>query len=162
MAAACQKLIQGETDLAFTTDAPNSQQIQAEVILKEPMVLICAAKSDYPETIELCDLPIAHEVYVEWDRGFSDWHRNVWGADAVPQIRLEIMSQLQMFAAKKDNWAVPLSVADGLCAAGIRRLAPAVPLPEREIYALRKRGTGIESAQIFLNIARQLWHTPNV
>ena len=163
MAAAYQKLIQGETDLAFTTDAPNGQQIQAEVILKEPMVLICAAKSDYPETIELCDLPIAHEVYVEWDRGFSDWHRNVWGADAVPQIRLEIMSQLQMFIAKKDNWAVvPLSVADGLCAAGIRRLAPAVPLPEREIYALQKRGSNIEAAQIFLNMARQLWHTPNV
>lgn len=163
MTVACQKLIQGETNLAFTTEAPNSQQIKTEVVLREPMVLICSAESGYPGKIELRALPIAHEVYVEWDRGFADWHRNVWGADAVPQIQLEIMGQLQMFVVKKNVWAVvPLSVADGLLAAGIRRLVPDIPLPDREIYALQKRGAGIEAAQIFLNMTRHLWHIPKV
>lgn len=160
MHTACQKLIQGETDLAFTTDAPISEQVRAETILEEPMVLICSAESGYPDGIEARTLPIAQEVYVEWDRGFADWHKQVWGADAVPQIQLEIMSQLQLFAAKKNVWAVvPLSVADGLCAAEIRHISPVFPLPDRKVYALQKKGTTPEASQVFLNMARQLWHS---
>lgn len=159
---ACQKLIQGETDLAFTTEAPNSEQIRAEVILKEPMVLICAAESGYPDRIDLDTLPIEQEVYVEWNLEFARWHQNIWGADAVPQIQLEIMSQLQMFILKKDIWAVvPLSVANGLHTAGIRQLTPAFSLPDREVYVLQKKASTANAAQVFLDMTRQLWHTPN-
>ena len=61
-----------------------------------------------------------------WTDEFARWHQELWGVDAVPRIQLEIMSQLQMFMTKRDSWAVvPRSVADGLCAAGGRRLAAA-------------------------------------
>ena len=162
IATACQKLMQGETDLAFTTEAPNSEQIRADIILKEPMVLICAAESCYPSRVDLGTLPIEQEVYVEWNLEFVRWHQNIWGADAVPQIQLEIMSQLQMFVMKKDTWAVvPLSVANGLRTAGIRQLTPAFALPDREVYALQKKASSTNSTQIFLDITRHLWHTPN-
>ena len=161
IATACQKLMQGETDLAFTTEAPNSEQIRADIILKEPMVLICAADACYPSRIGLDTLPIEQEVYVKWNLEFVRWHQNTWGADAVPQIQLEIMSQLQMFVMKKDTWAiVPLSVANGLRVIGVRQLIPVFSLPDREVYALQRKTANANAAQIFLDITRQLWHMP--
>lgn len=160
-AAACKKILREETDLAFTTGLPDAEQIRAEVILREPMILICAAGSRYPDRVGLDMLPVEKEIYVEWDYGFACWHQNLWGVGAVPQIRLEIMSQLQMFVMKKDVWAiVPYSAAKGLAPAGVRWLEPAFPLPDRELYVLQRRASDAESARLFLDCARQLWHEP--
>ena len=138
--AACQSLLRGETDLAFTSDAPRTDAIRAELVMTEPMDLICAAGSCYSDGIGPDELPVRQEVYVGWTDEFARWHQELWGVDAVPRIQLEIMSQLQMFMTKRDSWAVvPRSVADGLCAAGGRRLAAAFPLPERRIHALQKK-----------------------
>lgn len=121
------------------------------------MVLICSAESSYPSRIDFDALPAEREVYVEWDRGFVLWHQTLWGTDAVPQIQLEIMSQLQMFAAKKDVWAV----VNGLYNVGIRQLAPVFSMTNREIYALQRRAAALESAQIFLDMAHHLWDAPH-
>lgn len=156
--AACQSLLRGETDLAFTSDAPRTDAIRAELVMTEPMALICAAGSCYSDGIGPDELPVRQEVYVEWTDEFARWHQALWGVDAVPRIQLEIMSQLQMFMTKRDSWAVvPRSVADGLCAAGGRRLAAAFPLPERRIHALQKKAVNLEAAQLFLGITRRLW-----
>lgn len=126
------------------------------------MVLICSAESSYPSRIDFDALPAEREVYVEWDRGFGLWHQTLWGTDAVPQIQLEIMSQLQMFVAKKDVWAVVLlSAANGLYNVGIRQLAPVFSMTNREIYALQRRAAALESAQIFLDMAHHLWDAPH-
>ena len=45
--AACQSLLRGETDLAFTSDVPRTDAIRAELVMAEPMDLICAAGSCY-------------------------------------------------------------------------------------------------------------------
>lgn len=156
--AACQSLLRGETDLAFTSDVPRTDAIRAELVMTEPMALICAAGSCYSDGIGPDELPVRQEVYVGWTDEFARWHQELWGVDAVPRIQLEIMSQLQMFMTKRDSWAVvPRSVADGLCAAGGRRLAAAFPLPERRIHALQKKAVSLEAAQLFLGITRRLW-----
>ena len=67
------------------------------------------------------------------------------------------MSQLQMFAAKKDVWAV----VNGLYNVGIRQLAPVFSMTNREIYALQRRAAALESAQIFLDMAHHLWDAPH-
>lgn len=127
--AACQSLLRGETDLAFTSDAPRTDAIRAELVMTEPMALICAAGSCYSDGIGPDELPVRQEVYVEWTDEFARWHQELWGVDAVPRIQLEIMSQLQMFMTKRDSWAVvPRSVADGLCAAGREAAGGGVPL----------------------------------
>lgn len=156
--AACQSLLRGETDLAFTSDVPRTDAIRAELVMAEPMDLICAEGSCYSDGIGPDELPARQEVYVEWTDEFACWHQELWGVDAVPRIQLEIMSQLQMFMTKRDSWAVvPRSVADGLCAAGGRRLDAAFPLPERRIHALQKKAVSLEAAQLFLGITRRLW-----
>jgi DNA-binding transcriptional LysR family regulator len=153
--AACQSLLRGETDLAFTSDVPRTDAIRAELVMTEPMALICAAGSCYSDGIGPDELPVRQEVYVGWTDEFARWHQELWGVDAVPRIQLEIMSQLQMFMTKRDSWAVvPRSVADGLCAAGGRRLAAAFPLPERRIHALQKKAVSLEAAQLFLGAAQ--------
>ena len=65
-AVVCKKILHWETDLAFATEVPHIDEIGGESILIEPMVLICAAGTDYPEYIDRSELPIEQEVYVEW------------------------------------------------------------------------------------------------
>lgn len=55
--AACQSLLRGETDLAFTSDAPRTDAIRAELVMAEPMDLICAAGSCYSDGIGPDELP---------------------------------------------------------------------------------------------------------
>lgn len=157
--AACKNLVRGKTDLAFTAEIPETEQLMSKTVLKEPMLLICAAESWYPDQVSQEVLSAEHEVYVEWSNDFACWHQEHWGADAVPQIRIEIMGQLQTFIHKKDNWAiVPLSVADGLTKVGIRKMTPLFPIPERKIYALQRKMLDTKSAQLFLDTASQLWN----
>ena len=110
--AACQSLLRGETDLAFTSDVPRTDAIRAELVMAEPMDLICAAGSCYSDGIGPDELPARQEVYVEWTDEFARWHQELWGVDAVPRIQLEIMSQLQMFMTKRvaegRHWKQPL------------------------------------------------------
>ena len=82
--AACQSLLRGETDLAFTSDAPRTDAIRAELVMTEPMALICAAGSCYSDGIGPDELPVRQEVYVEWTDEFARWHQELWGMDAVP------------------------------------------------------------------------------
>lgn len=157
---ACNKLVQGETDLAFTAEIPETEQVTAETLLKEPMVLICAEKSWYPDQVSPEVLPVEHEVYVEWSNEFARWHKEHWGEDAVPQIQLEIMGQLQSFITRENNWAiVPQSVACGLANVGIRQIKSLFSIPERKIYALRRRGLGTKNSKLFLDIAYESFGT---
>ena len=139
---ACTKIARGETDLAFTTENRKSNQIDAFPVLLEPMVLICSEDSSYPDLVKKKILEVKNEVYIEWSEEYSQWHRSAFGANSVPQIRLEIMDQLQRFMKKKDIWAfAPISVAEGLAeTSGIRLHQMTFDVPGRIVYALCARG----------------------
>ena len=139
---ACPKIIRGATDLAFVTENRESDQIDAFPVLLEPMAFICAADSSYPDLVEREMLRAKDEIYIKWSEEYAQWHRSVFGANPVPQIRLEIMGQLQRFVRKKDSWAiVPVSVAEGLAETpGIRLCQAAFRVPGRIVYALCARG----------------------
>ena len=107
-------------------------------MFSEPMVFICGEASDYPETVELGMLSSRNEVFIDWFMGFSEWHSKKFGKNAFPQISVNIMSQLKLFAEKKNNWAiVPLTVAKGLCeSARVRMCKTAFETPVRRVNCL--------------------------
>lgn len=139
---ACPKILRGATDLAFATENREPDQIDSFPVLMEPMAFICAADSSYPGVIEQEMLEVKNEIYIKWSEEYAQWHRSVFGANPAPQIRLEIMGQLQRFVKKKDSWAiVPVSVAEGLAETpGIRSCRMAFRAPGRIVYALCARG----------------------
>lgn len=108
-------LINGLTDLAFTASLRQSGKVTSKKLFSEPMVFVCAEESDYPDVIDMTKLDIKHEIYIEWCDDFKKWHESQFDITVEPQIRLELMSQLEFFVAKAKNWSiVPISVADGL------------------------------------------------
>ena len=145
------KLIAGSLDVAFGTAKVNTDQIVSIPILSDPLTLLCSQDSDYPELVSQSMLHVKDEVYSYWSAEAAYWHQTVFGSDAVPFIRLELMDQIGKNIAKPGKWGfVPISMANCLCKTlPVRQCKTTFPLPERTIFLLRFKETA-ESHNIHL------------
>lgn len=156
-AAALDAIVRDELDIAFSTLSVSTEYVAAIPFLSEPMTLLCAAGSDYPDPVPLEALSPSQEVYSIWCADVIQWHRSVFGADASPQVRLELMSQIRLFVAQPGAWAVvPYSIAEALAdAPDLRRCATDFSIPDRRLYILCNRKTqNSESVLRFLDCLR--------
>lgn len=142
-AAAREAIARDELDIAFSTISVSTEYITAIPFLTEPMTILCAADSEYPDTVSLGALSPAREVYSTWCADVDRWHRETFGTDTEPQIHLELMSQIRLFVARPNAWAVvPDSIARALeTAPDLRRCQPDFPIPDRRLYILCNRKT---------------------
>ncbi|MCD8037396.1 MAG: LysR family transcriptional regulator [Clostridiales bacterium] len=102
----------GFTDMAFTVGRLESKKVITYPAFTENMVLICAASSKYSKNVDIEELDVKNEVYINWFDDFEQWHKDTFGESAAPLIKLELMSQLEFFLTKKNTWAfVPSSAA---------------------------------------------------
>lgn len=140
-AEARKALNRDELDIAFSTLSGSTEQIAVIPFLSEPMVFLCSAQSDYPNPVSIADISPAHEVYSFWSQDLQQWHKSVFGANAEPQVRLELMSQICLFTAMPQAWAiVPQSVADALQnAPNLRTCKTDFAIPDRMLYILCRR-----------------------
>lgn len=155
---ACKSILQGRTDLAFNTSKNVPDRLGAMPAFSEDCVLICSEKSAYPETVSAHMLNIKNEIYVNWYNGFDAFHASVFGNDS-PQLRLDMMSQLEMFIKKPNAWAiVPASVAQGLAqSAGICILKTDFALPKRVVYCIHSAEYEMEEHSIlFLKCLKEI------
>lgn len=150
-----QSILEGNTDIAFTTGRSNDQNLQQTLAFTEPLVLICASDAPYPEKVTLEELSSRHEVYIEWSHQFARWHQQTFGSDQ-PQLSISIMAHLQQFLDRERGWAiVPVSVATGLVQSGIaRRLSTDIEIPPREVSILTA-DTVPPTADLFYNCLRE-------
>ncbi len=130
-------LCSGLTDLAFTSGKSSKADLQQTPVFSEPMVLLCGTDIAVEGPVTVADLAPYKEAYVEWSRPFARWHKETF-SDAMPQITLSIMAQLQQFMNKGAYWAIlPVSVADGLFKdRKVNMLNTSFELPRREISVL--------------------------
>ena len=70
---ACMHILQGKTDLAFTTAKMETDQIVATPFLKDSFTIICGANSPYPDTVSLEALPLWDEISFRWSSEFAFW-----------------------------------------------------------------------------------------
>ena len=128
-------VVQGSTDIAFNTSGGQIKGIRIRPAFSEPMTLICAADSAFPDVVTKDLLDVKKEIYVDWGEDFKKWHESFFGKDATAPLRLEIMEQLKFFAARKEHWAlVPISAAMSLRKdAGIKQCTADFQMPRRTI-----------------------------
>ena len=128
----------GFTDLGFTVSRRENRKTVTYPAFSEPMVFICPYNADYPDVIELNMLDIKNEVYIYWFDEFDKWHKDAFGPNAIPQLQLEIMSQLEFFVTKNKNWAIaPKSVACGLARDNkVKICSLAFDVPNRVTYCV--------------------------
>lgn len=140
-AEARKAITRDELDIAFSTLSGSTEQITTIPFLSEPMVFLCSAKSDYPDPVSLTDLSPTHEVYSFWSQDLQQWHKSTFGATTEPQVRLELMSQIKLFTAMPQAWAiVPQSVADTLQNDPELRVCKTnFAIPDRMLYILCRR-----------------------
>ena len=112
---AYRSISEGLTDMAFTVSEQKAEKILSCPAFSESMVFVCSKQSPFPDIVDISMLDLKNEIFIDWCFEFSDWHKDIFGERAMPQIKLEIMSQLEFFISKKNYWAiVPSSVAHNL------------------------------------------------
>ena len=128
----------GLTDLGFILSRRESKKTVTYPAFSEPMVFICPQNSNYPDIIELNMLDVKNEIYIDWFNEFDKWHKEAFGAKALPQLQLEIMSQLEFFVTKNNNWTIaPKSVACGLARDNkVKICSLAFDVPNRVTYCV--------------------------
>lgn len=137
MPAAGESVLNGNTDIAFTTGRHTDIPLNQIPVFTEPMVFICKHNDKYDAPITVEQLSLRHEVYIEWSTRFAHWHQQTFG-DVHPQISISIMAHLQRFMEREHCWAiVPISVAEGLArSCSIKQVATAFDIPRREVSIL--------------------------
>ena len=135
--AAVRSIQYGKTDIAFTCGKAKDSFLAQTPVFSEPMVLISPIGSDYRDPVDISQLSLSNEVYIEWSGSFARWHQQFFGSEQ-PQICISIMAHLQQFIEQRQHWAiVPVSVAEGLEKDGrVRRLQTKFTLPRREVSCL--------------------------
>lgn len=162
--AAYQSVEHGLTDLAFVTVVQNYKKIKETQIFSEKMVVVMSDMSPLTlQTIKLKNLDVKNEIYINWSDEFSEWHDAFYGTILQPQIRLELMSQLQHFIRKKDAWAiVPTTVAEGLAKQeNIAILEPDCTLPERVTYYITRKEKN-DLVEQFMELAIEVFQKEKV
>ena len=134
--AASESILNGMTDLAFTSGKNTNVRLKQTLAFIEPMVLIYSG-TEFTEPVQQKQLSLRNEVYIEWSTQFAQWHQQLFG-EVHPQISISIMPHLQQFLERKNYWAfVPISVAIGLeKVCPIRQLTTVFPIPPREVSIL--------------------------
>lgn len=134
-------IIHGRIDLAFSTAKVETDEIVATPFLSDPFTLICSVDSLYTDQVRLEELIPWNEVYIRWSANYEFWHQSTFGAEALSQIRLDIMGQIELFVSQPGKWTIaPRSVAQQLCTSSrLRQCTPAFPIPDRMLYILRHR-----------------------
>ncbi len=159
---ACLHILQGKTDLAFTTAKMETDQIAATPFLKDSFTVICSANAPYPDIVALEELPPWDEISFRWSSEFAFWHQSTFGI--LPnQFHAESVNQIGRFVSRPNKWAfVPMSVANSLCASGtLRQCRPGFPIPSRSIYILRHRDTASTAGiQCFFDVLREMLQEP--
>ena len=128
-------VVQGFTDIAFNASRGTGKGFKVRPAFSEPMTLVCAADSAFPDVVTREMLDIKKEIYVEWGSEFEEWHASFFGQKVSPPIRLELMEQLKYFTARKEHWTlVPVSAAMSLRKdAGIKQCTADFQVPRRTI-----------------------------
>lgn len=156
--AAIHSIQEDKTDLAFTCGRVKDSYFVQKPVFSEPMVLITSMVSAYREPVELHQLSLTDEVYIEWSSAFARWHQQMFGPDRA-QICISIMAHLQKFIEQKQHWAiVPVSVAEGLEQEGVaRRLETVFTLPCREVSCVTAaEGQNQSAVQAFLECLKEV------
>lgn len=162
--AATECLLEGTTDLSFTSGRTLDERLLQTPIYVEKMVLLGSRALANQGLISAYQLKDYKEIYVEWSRAYVAWHRQTFTGDH-PQITVSIMTQLKQFLEQEDCWAiVPTSMATDLRVdCGLVECSTAFGIPNREISVVTAAGTSSKIVDEFFDcIAQAVSETPQL
>lgn len=132
-----ESILDGTTDIAFTSGKTTDETFVQTPIFVEKMVLVCGEKINFDETISIKHLKKHKEIYIEWNHSYFIWHQHNFKSDN-PKITISIMSQLKQFLDEGDCWAIlPISIANSLSKECVlKQVKTDFSLPTREISVI--------------------------
>lgn len=151
-------ILEGNTDLGFTSGKTTDDRLIQTPVFVEKMVLIASNGLNFnKKTISVNDLENHKEIHIEWSRSYVNWHKRNFKND-YPQITISIMAQLKQFMTQGNSWAiVPISVADKIFSDGtVTVLDTDFDIPSREISVLTSADNNSEIVRQFFQCIKKV------
>lgn len=149
-------LLDGTTDLSFTSGRTLDERLLQMPVYVEKMVLLGSCRLADQGPVSTHQLKDHKEIYVEWSRAYAAWHQQTFTGDH-PQITVSIMSQLEQFLQQDDCWAiVPVGMANDLKAQrGLVECMTTFSIPNREISVVTAAGMNSKIVDDFFDCIGQ-------
>lgn len=101
-----------EIDIGFVLQERILKDLHVQEIFREKLVLIINNNSYKNNTINISDLELKKELYINWGLNFQIWHEKWFGTDKTFGIQIDTGILLLHLLNHEDYWAiVPSSVA---------------------------------------------------
>ncbi len=155
--AATKGILEGSTDLAFTSGKSTDDRLIQIPVFLEKMVLVVGDGLQLGPMVTTENLKNNNEIYVEWSHAYNIWHKQSFKGDH-PQITISIMSQLEQFMLQNDCWAiVPVSIANKLVSNSLLKIVnTAFDIPKREISVVKAFDNNSEIVKEFLEAIKKV------
>ena len=149
-------LLDGTTDLAFTSGRTMDERLMQTPVYVEKMALLCSRSLRLTGTVGVQQLAERKEIYVEWSRAYAAWHQQTFPVDH-PQITVSIMTQLKQFLEQEECWAiVPAGMVNDLLEdCGLVECVPAFGIPHREVSVVSVAGANSKIVDEFVTCIGQ-------
>ena len=165
------RLVSRELDIGFAFFPVHFNELSAEPVFREPVVMISLKDSVYEEeNITPVSLDKGNEVFFSWDSNLAQWHDEWWPRFRQPFAKVNSSALLINFMCSEKSWAMcPMSVAISLHEErGMKLHRFTDPPPDRTCYMLTRRvkhAEQEESIELFKNnfyalLADHPWRYP--
>lgn len=138
-------------DIGFVSRSFPSRNLITVPLFLEPMVLVSDQRySSYPTVIRTEELPVEHEVYLDWGSEFEIWHSRNWSSVKKPKVHVDTPTLVEFFLQAENAWAaVPLCVAEMTNHHENLLISTPIPaIPPRTIYLVTQREPNPSGAKV--------------
>ena len=136
------KVQNDEADFVVAGNTINWTHVLTEAIAREKIVFVSRADSPYGDLVHVCDLSAEDELYINWGNDQLLWHQYHFGANFIPQLRVESSSlAVAFFSPHRPKMWMPMSCSAALVMVNNGNMKISEldePIPSREINLISK------------------------
>jgi len=138
---------QKEIDVGFTLLERHVSNVMVRPFISEPMVVLRRGRSDTIDTIQPSKLIADHELFINWNPRYLNWHDEWWHTSS-SQLHLDTVQLIPFLMIDEKQWAiVPLTIARSFQKEGDFRIQYlSDPPPERVCFLIthKKKKPSVE------------------
>lgn len=145
-----------QLDLGLVSRPFNSKNLITIPFFLEQMVFIYNQDySDYSDDLDIKNLDVKNEIYLDWGPDFEIWHNSLWSNINLPKVTVDSGTLIYKFLSSKNSWCVvPICLAKFLKKESNNKIKyiQNEKFPKRQIYLVKQMEQNIYEKKVINNL----------